>query len=59
MADIEHHHKSFLQRFPERRGFNSLVSLSLSMAEDPALKSDQSALDRVVSVIEDLADSLF
>ncbi|CAD8089280.1 unnamed protein product [Paramecium primaurelia] len=58
-ADIEHHHKKFIQRFPDRRGFNSLVSLSLAMAQDSTLKSDQSALERVVQVIEDLADSLF
>ncbi|CAK92078.1 unnamed protein product (macronuclear) [Paramecium tetraurelia] len=58
-ADIEHHHKKFIQRFPDRRGFNSLVSLSLAMAQDSTLKSDQSALEKVVQVIEDLADSLF
>lgn len=59
MQDLEKHHSNFVKRFPEHRGYTSLVSMSLSMVQDPAIKSDQNLIDKVVSILDDLADSLF
>ena len=47
------------KNYPSKRGYNSIVSLLLETANDPAIRGDNELVQKVVSVLDDLVESLY